>query len=248
MPTSLSSLWVEEAGVSGGDTAFVAADWTDVSTVGVNPAGATAFSSKTIERGRLRCELAAGVARFAAITFPLPTLADGDDVCFRVLADFQLAAFDAIGSTLKGTVFCGFSEVAGSGAKWVGAGMLVNTSRSSGMSWGRWASTGGVPTLAGAANLGSDSIGNALPGFATRMFDVRARRVGTGVRLYYAWGGGAWVTADSSVAATVIDASVATVHAVVRIATTSATSTSATLVLGAFKHFAGGLPAAIAKG
>jgi hypothetical protein len=246
VPTSLSSLWVNEPGVLGGDTPFVLGDWQDAATTGPNTCGATALAL-TLQRGCIRAELPSGAARFAAFGLPLPTLADGDEVCFRFLADFQLAAFDAITSAVSGTVFAGFFTSAGADTTWVGAGYLSTVNRIAAPTWGRWASTGPSPNLSGAANLGADSQSGAAA-FQSRVFDVRARRVGATTRLYYAIDGGAWMTADSSTAATTANLASGTVRAGIRVATTSATATSAVVTLVAFKHFVGGLPAAIARG
>ena len=246
VPTSLSSLWVNEPGVLGGDTPFVLGDWQDAATTGPNTCGATALAL-TLQRGCIRAELPSGAARFAAFGLPLPTLADGDEVCFRFLADFQLAAFDAITSSVSGTVFAGFFTSPGADTTWVGAGYLSTVNRIAAPTWGRWASTGPSPNLSGAANLGADSQSGAAA-FQSRVFDVRARRVGATTRLYYAIDGGAWMTADSSTAATTANLASGTVRAGIRVATTSATATSAVVTLVAFKHFVGGLPAAIARG
>ena len=246
VPTSLSSLWVNEPGVLGGSaTQFVLGDWQDAATTGPNVCGASALTL-TLQEGRVRAVLPLGLARFAAFSIAVAGIIDGEDVCMRFAVEFQLAT-GGIASSVNASVFAGFFETAGADTKWVGAGFTRAGAPGGTGTWGRWASTAGAPNLSGAANIGADSA----TGFGDshlRFIDVRARRSGIQTRLFMAVNGGVWFPADSGTGAATVNMGLGTARAGVRVANTIATSTSACVTMLAFGRFPGGLPARIAQG
>jgi hypothetical protein len=245
VPTSLSNLWVNEPGVLGGDTPFVLGGWQDAATTGPNTCGATPLDLALVE-GRIRAILPLGVARFGAFNLSIADILDGEDICMRFAVEFQLAV-GGIGSTVSASVFAGFFETGGADTKWVGAGFTRGAAPGASGTWGRWANTGGAPNLSSAGNIGGDSA-SGFGDSHLRFVDVRARRTGVQTRLFMAVDGGVWFPADSGLGAPTVNMGLGTARAGIRLATTTATSTSACATLLAFGRFPTGLPARIAQG
>lgn len=242
-PPSLSSLWVEEAGVFGTTgTPFVLADWQDVSTVAPNTAGATAITP-VLKRGLIQASLPLGVARFGAFNIAVPTLADGDEVCMRFAVELNLAV-GGIATSNSAQILAGLFETAGADGKFIGAGFTRTTGPLGTVTYGRYACS---VNLSSAANLGSDSATSA-GNEHLKFVDVRARRVGIHTRLWMAFGGGPWFPADSGTSGTTVNLGLGTARAGIRIATSTTTVQSATVTLIRFGRFPSGLPSDISVG
>lgn len=243
-PTSLSALWVEEPGVFGTTaTPFVLANWEDAGPTGPNVVGATAVTP-VLKRGLIQASIPMlGVARFGAFGIPIPTLADGDEVCMRFAVELNLAV-GGITSTLSAQILAGFFEGPGADGKFVGAGFTRTTAPLGSITFGRYACS---VNLSSAANLGADSA-TSSGNEHLKFIDVRARRVGIHTRLWMAFGGGVWFPIDSGSSATTVNLGLGTARAGIRIATSGVTVQSATVTLVRFKHFVGGLPSDISVG
>jgi hypothetical protein len=217
----------------------VIGDWEDVSTVAPNAAGALAVAS-SVTRGALLLSPTAG-ANAGAVNFATGALADGDDVCFRLVAQHQGAS---LGTGNTHSVFAGLFEAAGANAKWVGGGFVRSNIPWAGNStptFGRWGSA--VSVVAGGA-LGADTATGFPSGLFVSFFDVRLRRVGVQVSVWLAFNGGPWMLVQSGAA--VMNPAAATVRAGVRVQVNAAQTFAVSLL--AFRHFAGGLPADLLVG
>lgn len=232
VPTSICGKWVEEAGVFGVDTPFVIGDWQDVSTVAPNTAGASPVTAAVVE-GALRI-IPTATANAGAINIDISTIADGDDVCFRVAAQNQGAS---IGTSNTHRLFAAVFQAAGADTPWIGGGFdrsNISWGSSSNPTVGRY---GGATTVAGAA-LGADTATGIASAALYTAFDVRIRRVVAGVTIWMAFGGGPWMVVQTA-GATVNMAS-GTVRAGIRVQCNAGQTFAVSLL--AFKHFVGGLP------
>lgn len=238
LATSICGQWVNEAGVFGVDTPFVLADWTDAATTGPNMAGASVVTRSVTRDALLITPTPA--ANAGAVNVLTGPLADGDDVCFALVAQHQ----GTIGTGNTHSVFAGLFEAPGADTKWVGGGFVRSNlpwGGSSSPTFGRW---GSAVSIVGGAALGADT-GTGAPGaMLVARFDVRLRRVGVQVSTWMAFGGGPWMPVQT--AAAVMNPAAATVRAGVRVQCNVGQTFAVSLL--AYKHFAGGLPANLLVG